>query len=309
MLLLISIENIRKIFDLKPNNWKSCIIPAAIASTIAAATLLPPPPRPAQPVATESLPDMRAIAAAAGLPGSRAGSAEMVAALYGQNNAPGPRPFPLSFSGQSKVVAGIKEDGPDTALRRVASAFPVQIAPHTKLPLSVAVNCVARTIAGEARGETNAGEIGVANVVINRVKAWGAEYCATVYQEHRTGPDHYKRHEFDGAYTVASFSKEDQGRASAIAFAALRGRLRDVTGGALFFHKCRRGSERLPGFIRRIDHHCYFRNYPGLDAGRPIRHVVSSRDDGVKTASSEIAYHIVPDESSRYGYRISASVR
>lgn len=183
-------------------------------------------------------------------------------------------------------------------------------APHVATrEIGSVVECVSQAVAGEARGEADTGQVGVANVIVNRLKTWGGSYCARVY-DRRAGVC-----QFDGAcHRYGAYTQDVAGRARTVALAAVTGQLHDVTGGALYFRVCQRGSERDPSFTVRIQNHCYFRDIPGLsrkDAMARSREVV--RQVKERTGAKEVYfppvahvdYAIIPDKNGIYGFRVS----
>lgn len=193
----------------------------------------------------------------------------------------------------------------------ITSVLPApHVSPHE---IGSVVECVSQAVAGEARGEVDTGQVGVANVIVNRLKVWGGSYCARVYAR-RAGVC-----QFDGAcHGKGIYTHEVVGRARSVAFAAVTGQLHDVTGGALYFRVCQPESERDPSFTVRIQNHCYFKDLPGLsreDArarSRKIAEEVAARV-GVKEVRSipiiHVDYAIVPDKNSRYGFRVDEAKR
>ena len=107
-----------------------------------------------------------------------------------------------------------------------------------KISGSNAVDVLARTIYGEARGEGLSGMQAVANVVINRVKNpswWGSDVvsvCKKPYQFscwNKTDPNFLK---------ITTVTKRDPVFVTALALAekAVNGTLPDITNGATHYH-------------------------------------------------------------------------
>ena len=90
--------------------------------------------------------------------------------------------------------------------------------------------CMVRNLHHEARGENSKGMIAVANVVMNRVKhkRFPSSICEVVYQ----------KHQFSWVKKVKPTSiKNADDTAKLIAYEAIvNNTLKDITGGALFFH-------------------------------------------------------------------------
>ncbi len=221
--------------------------------------------------------------------------------VYGGGNGEGKKPAVVSDSGGVSALGRIS----------VASLLP---APHVATrEIGSVVECVSQAVAGEARGEVDTGQVGVANVIVNRLKTWGGSYCARVYDRHAGVC------QFDGAcHRYGAYTHEVAGRARTVALAAVTGQLHDVTGGALYFRVCQRGSERDPSFTVRIQNHCYFRDIPGLsrkDAiARSLEAVKQVKEKvGVKEVRlspvTHIDYEIIPDKNGKYGFRVSETNR
>jgi spore germination cell wall hydrolase CwlJ-like protein len=89
------------------------------------------------------------------------------------------------------------------------------------------VECLAKNIYFEARGESLKGMQAVANVVMNRVRRTGNSVCTIVYQPYQFSWTLYK-HAIDD---YDSFNK-----AKEIASEALDNKLKDITNGSTHFH-------------------------------------------------------------------------
>jgi spore germination cell wall hydrolase CwlJ-like protein len=95
--------------------------------------------------------------------------------------------------------------------------------------------CIALAVYFEARGEPEIGQRAVAAVVMNRARdrRWPDDPCEVVWQRNERGC------QFSWVCIRRSHEPQDMrawARAMAIGEAAVRGRLRDPTGGAVFFH-------------------------------------------------------------------------
>lgn len=232
--------------------------------------------------------------------------------------APGGVPEPVIP--EKSLVPG-QVPPPQAEAKHLSAPVSAPIVPHEQVATLLAapvvspreigtvVECVSQAVAGEARGEIDTGQVGVANVIVNRMKAWGGSYCSRVYDKK------FGVCQFDGAcHHFANYTHEVAGRARTVALAAVTGHLHDVTGGALYFHVCRKGSERDPSFTVRIQNHCYFNDLPGLT----LRDVLKRREKaaerlGVKTIRNppviHVDYTIIPDKNGKYGFRLSEARR
>jgi spore germination cell wall hydrolase CwlJ-like protein len=103
-------------------------------------------------------------------------------------------------------------------------------------PLNDAITCLARTIYWEARGEGTAAMEAIANVVMNRLghEGFPDKICEVVMQGREEGACQFSWW-CDGRSDDA---KEDKSYAIAkeIARKALNRQLKDLTGGAMYFH-------------------------------------------------------------------------
>lgn len=187
------------------------------------------------------------------------------------------------------------KEAPQTWHGKVTASISREIAQTEQKVINIkniaktATDCLAVAIAGEARGEVVTGQVGVANVVYNRVNTWGGSECVNVFAHNASGCQFY------GACRGRHFSQDVMDRARTIAAAQLSGSLKDVTGGALYFHVCRdsatREKEKSQGkkvdFTTKIEHHCYYRD-----------------KDSDTTTASPVQYDLVRDESAPYNYRL-----
>lgn len=144
------------------------------------------------------------------------------------------------------------------------------------------INCFVQAIAGEARGETDTGQVGVAAVIKNRVNMWGGTYCGNIYSKSGSGCQFY-----GACRGVRHYSQDVVDRAKTIAAAIISGTIHDVTGGALYFHTCSVGSNEYGHrFLRKIKNHCYY------------------ADDMSKKKVDNISYRLIKDDTKEYGYRM-----
>lgn len=92
------------------------------------------------------------------------------------------------------------------------------------------IDCLAKNIYFESRGEPHAGQVAVAAVTINRVKSvgWPGDVCGVVYQKKQFSW-------VDQGYRKIR-DKESWAKAQRIAYDYWHGRIPDPTGGAQFFH-------------------------------------------------------------------------
>jgi spore germination cell wall hydrolase CwlJ-like protein len=116
------------------------------------------------------------------------------------------------------------------------------------------VNCVAKVVHHEAANQPKTGQIAVAHVLVNRVKAGFADHvCAVANQKGQFFPLH--------SYHP---NKDSRSWAAAVAVArdVLAGKAPDHSNGALFFHA---NWARLDGFFRtrtkvaRVEDHSFYR--------------------------------------------------
>lgn len=148
--------------------------------------------------------------------------------------------------------------------------------------VKASMNCFVQEIAGEARGETDTGQVGVAAVVKNRVEAWGGTYCSNIYSKSNNGCQFY-----GACHGVKHYSQDVVDRAKTIAAAVISGSVHDVTGGAIYFHTCSVGhNENGHRFLRKIKNHCYY------------------AEDMAKKHVDNISYKLIKDDTKAYGYRM-----
>jgi N-acetylmuramoyl-L-alanine amidase len=144
-------------------------------------------------------------------------------------SVPAPVPSPASTAGlQTRVVEGSLP---------VASALPVPLVDLVSLvipsaELDAAELCLATAIYFEARGESLAGQLAVAEVVLNRVAsdAYPDEVCAVVTQ--RAQFSFVRR----GRMPRADESSDSWRRAVAVAHVARNGLARSVPDNVLWYH-------------------------------------------------------------------------
>lgn len=148
--------------------------------------------------------------------------------------------------------------------------------------VKASMNCFVQEIAGEARGETDTGQVGVAAVVKNRVKAWGGTYCSNIYSKSHNGCQFY-----GACHGVKNYPQDVVDKAKTIAAAVISGSIHDVTGGALYFHTCSVGqNENGHRFLRKIKNHCYY------------------AEDMAKKHVDSVSYKLIKDDTKAYGYRM-----
>jgi spore germination cell wall hydrolase CwlJ-like protein len=118
------------------------------------------------------------------------------------------------------------------------------------------LGCMVMAIYHEARGEDALGQVAVAQVVLNRVKAPGypKTICGVVWQDHQfsfTNDGHSDRMTDLNAIQ----------KAVDVALAVSRGKVRDVTGGALnyYAHKRVKPSWAKSGFRFILGEHTFVR--------------------------------------------------
>lgn len=131
------------------------------------------------------------------------------------------------------------------------------------------IGCLALTIYFEARGETLAGKLAVAHVVLNRMQdsRFPQNICAVVRQGgeeilHRCQLSWYCDGLSDRPRDAASWRESLQ-----IAWGAYAGRLADPTDGALWFHATHAWpSWRDAARGNRIGRHIFYARLPGATA-------------------------------------------
>lgn len=122
--------------------------------------------------------------------------------------------------------------------------------------LSPALTCLAQAVYFEARGEELAGQLAVAQVVINRAESgrFPRDYCAVVRQP---GQFSFVR---GGAIPAAPVASPSWARARAIARIAEQGLWDSGVGESLYFHNSgvRPSWSRRKASIARIDSHLFY---------------------------------------------------
>jgi len=140
------------------------------------------------------------------------------------------------------------------ATTAIAAPAPVQVTGYTQQH----AHCIARAIYHEARSQSPAGQIAVAQVVLNRAASgrFPSDPCDVIYQ--RVGG----RCQFSWACTpIHNQHPKDQeayGKAFQIAQASIGG-LPDLTGGATYFHDTSINGWRHLRPVARIDRHIFYR--------------------------------------------------
>ena len=147
-------------------------------------------------------------------------------------------------------------------------AFSVALAATTATPGQSAVvgaesrelNCLARNIYHEARGEGKKGMLAVAHVTMNRVAAGGFPdtVCGVVNQKNS------KACQFSWVCDKSTrlASAKQLGEATTLARKVYAGHARDFTGGATYFHH-RRVKPKWAGKMRssmKLGNHIFYRN-------------------------------------------------
>lgn len=118
--------------------------------------------------------------------------------------------------------------------------------------------CLSETIYYETRGNTDAGQKAVAEVVFNRLKSgrYGASICAVVYQGARSGRNGGCQFSWacNGNLTKPREAREWR-RAQELAARIMTGEVRigDLTGGAVGFHAVRVSPNWGPQFVRTVE--------------------------------------------------------
>ena len=90
------------------------------------------------------------------------------------------------------------------------------------------IDCLAKNIYHESRGEPTKGQYAVAHVTMNRVSQYGLSVCRVVYQ-----PSQFS---WTIGKTPAVYDKVAFDKAKEIAWDVYRGDTHDFTGGATYYH-------------------------------------------------------------------------
>ena len=142
---------------------------------------------------------------------------------------------------------------------------PVLVDPFLVLPRTEDTYCLAKAIYFEARNQSPTGQLGVANVVLNRLHTWGTfrNICQVVYANANGGcaftwvcDETQKIHE-------RKIWDKTLAMAYDILFIAENGKMKDVTKGATYFHTTDVHPVWAddPGMVRTaaIDSHIFYR--------------------------------------------------
>ena len=155
----------------------------------------------------------------------------------------------------AKPATGTSDPGFAEARTPATSLGALVAAQPSSGTLGSELRCLAGAIYFEARGETLAGQLAVARVVVDRASSgrFPASYCGVVYQ-----PDQFsfvRGRSMPGIRTASNAWRE----AVAIARIAHEGSWTSPTKGALFFHSAR----VTPGWrltrLARVDNHIFYR--------------------------------------------------
>ncbi len=167
-----------------------------------------------------------------------------------------------TFAGQSFVAEPVVQPLPETpaeapAAPAAASSLPALVADMGHAgDLSPALTCLAQAVYFEARGEELAGQLAVAQVVINRAESgrFPRDYCAVVRQP---GQFSFVR---GGAIPAAPTASPAWARARAIARIAEQGLWDSGVGESLYFHNSgvRPSWSRRRASVARIDSHLFY---------------------------------------------------
>lgn len=118
------------------------------------------------------------------------------------------------------------------------------------------VSCLAEGIYHEARGESTDGRIGVASVIMNRVRGWKNTVCAIVYQRSSSGC------QFSWACRAHPIKdKIVYNEALVLAKNVLSGKISDNTSGAKYFHRCGKTRGNINSdmvLTNKIGHQCFY---------------------------------------------------
>lgn len=151
-------------------------------------------------------------------------------------------------------------DAPSAAVAPDAAPSPASLdalvsAQPEPADLSPELRCLAGAVYFEAKSESLAGQLAVADVVINRARSgrFPASYCGVVYQ-----PSQFS---FIRGRSMPAInpSSQDWREAVAIARIADRGAWRSPVQGALFFHAARVSPGWRLTRVARVDNHVFYR--------------------------------------------------
>lgn len=210
------------------------------------------------------------------LPRSRAASASVAAVMHQERatitSAAAARLAELSSIANARagaaVSVGTRNVDPGSAIKLAAAApqRSLDVAALDALPESggdANWRCLSEAIYFEARGEPLAGQIGVAEVVLNRVDdpRYPKTVCGVTHQGVGNGRACQFSYACDGRADVMSSALPRQ-RAQKLAALMLAGRPRTVTAGATSFHAVRIRPDWAGRMTKTatIGHHAFYRS-------------------------------------------------
>jgi len=165
-------------------------------------------------------------------------------------------PQPVEYIAQA-VVQPLPEQAPAPVLTEAGSLGELVGMVDTDAPMTEEMRCLAGAVYFEARGEPLAGQLAVAQVIINRTEdgRFPRSYCGVVAQP---GQFSFMRGSRMPAVHTASPAWD---RAVAIAQIAHQGMWESEAGNAVFFHAryVRPGWSRTKTRLAQIDTHIFYR--------------------------------------------------